>query len=75
MENRLIELTLMRNSKQIKIDARKILTFKTIMLGMGTIMSLSEKLDGSDTVVVNESTDQIEALIFKLEHINPPPAA
>jgi hypothetical protein len=56
----------MRNSRQIKIDARKILTYKTIILGSGSIMSLTEKLDGSNTVLVNESTDQIEALLFNL---------
>jgi hypothetical protein len=29
-------------------------------------MSLSEKIDGSETVVVDESVDEIEKLMFKL---------
>ena len=69
MRNCLIELTLLRNSRQIKIDPRKILTYKTIIFGAGSIMSLTEKLDGSNTVLVNESTDQIEALLLNINYM------
>jgi hypothetical protein len=66
METLFIQLTLMRNSQKIKVNVTKILNYKNITLGSGSIMSLSERIEGSETVVVNESVDKIEELIFKL---------
>lgn len=56
----------MRNSKEIKINVGTILTYKGIILGSGSIISMTERLDGYDTVVVNESVDKIDELIFTL---------
>jgi hypothetical protein len=67
MKNYFIPLTLMRNSKEIKIDVRKIVTYKSIILGSGSLISLAERLDGCDTVLVDESTNEINELISKLE--------
>jgi hypothetical protein len=66
MENFFVALTLMRNSREIIIDVRKILTWKSIILGSGSIIYLTERLDGGDTLLVDESIDEISASIFKL---------
>ena len=56
----------MRNSTKININVSKILNYKSIILGSGSIMSLSERLDGCEIVVVDETMDEINELIFKL---------
>jgi hypothetical protein len=66
MKTLFIPLTLMRNSQKIKVNVTKILNYKSIILGSGSIMSLSERIEGSETVVVDESADEIDELIFKL---------
>ena len=64
MKTLFIPLTLMRNSQKIKVNVHKILNYKGIPLGSGSIMSLSEKIEGSETVMVDESVDEIDELIF-----------
>ena len=66
MNTSLILLTLMRNSQKIKVNVSKILSYKHIVLGCGSILSLSERIDGSKTVLVDESVYEIDELISKV---------
>ena len=56
----------MRDAMKIEIDVKKIFAYKAIILGSGSIMFLTEHLEGCDFVIVDESVAQIDELIVNI---------
>jgi hypothetical protein len=63
MENLSIRVTLMRDSRKLEINISKIASYKPIALGCGSVISLIERLNGFDFVIVDESVAEIDSLI------------
>lgn len=56
----------MRNSRKIEIGVKQIAAYKTVILGFGSIMSLTEQIEGCDFVIVDESVAHIDDLIINI---------
>src|SRR5688572_33151164 len=63
MENLSIRVTSMRDSRKLEININKIASYKAIPLGWGSIISLVERLNGFDFLIVDESVAEIDSLI------------
>lgn len=56
----------MQNSRKIEINVKQIAAYKAVILGYGSIMSLTEQIDGCEFVIVDESVAQINDLIINI---------